>query len=502
MTRKGDVPILAPVLDSFDLPPTRAGEPEELVRFGARALAGLIATRQVSAREVVTAFLDRIEEFNPTYNAIVSLRPAGEILADADAADQAVARRQQIGPLHGLPMAIKDLSATRGLRTTLGSPLFADFVPDSDTVPVARVREAGALIIGKTNTPEFGLGSHTYNAVFGVTRNAFDPTRSAGGSSGGAAAALALSMLPVADGSDLGGSLRNPAAWGNIFGMRPSQGRVPSSPLPEAYLCQLSTDGPMGRYVEDVAMLLSVQAGWDVNAPLSLPEPGYRYEDRLNEAPGRRIAWLGDLGGHLPMEDGVLELCRAGLDGLGRLGCAVESVVPKFDYDALWRAFVVLRQLSIGGKLSRFYEDPVKRALMKPEAQWECEQFAGVTAADLFEASATRTAWYGLVVELFAEFDFLALPSAQVFPFPVEWTWPRSIAGRPMDSYHRWMEVVAPITLTGCPAISIPVGFGPGPNGRLPMGMQIVGRPRDDLSVLQLAHAYERANPWIAAARP
>ncbi|UDL93199.1 amidase [Lichenihabitans sp. PAMC28606] len=475
-------------------------ETGDLSRRSATELARLIASRTVTSRAVVSAFLSRIETFNPTYNAIVSLRPAADILAEADRADEAVARGQTIGPLHGLPIAIKDLAATKGLRTTLGSPLYSDNVPDADALAVARVRGAGAIIIGKTNTPEFGLGSHTYNPIFGATRNAFDPSRSAGGSSGGAALALALSMLPIADGSDFGGSLRNPAAWNNVFGLRPSQGRVPSTASPDAFMSQLSTDGPMGRHVEDLALLLSVQAGHDARAPLSLDGTGFRYEQHLEEFGPARIAWLGDFGGHLPMENGVLDLCRSGLARLEALGCTIVPLVPAFDAEALWQAFVVLRQFSTGGKFMEHYRDPAKRALLKPEALWECEGYLALTAQDVYEAAVVRSSWYATLQQIFLDVDFLALPAAQMFPFPVETTWPGSIAGRPMDSYHRWMEVVAPVTLSGSPAISLPVGFG-GEGGHLPMGVQIVGRPRDDLAVLRLAYAYERANPWIAAAR-
>jgi amidase len=470
-----------------------------LIRRSATLLARQIATGQVSSREVVTAFLDRIDAVNPTYNAIVSMRSRSDILAEADSADAAARRQPRLGALHGLPIAIKDLAATKGLRTTQGSPL-ADTVPPSDALFVHRMREAGAIIIGKTNVPEFGLGSHTTNPVFGPTRNAFDVTRSAGGSSGGTAVALALDMLPVADGSDFGGSLRNPAAWNNVFGLRPSQGRVPALAAPDAFFSQLATDGPMARHVEDLALLLSVQAGWDVRAPLSLPDPGYRFEERLTPAAPARIGWLGDLGGHLSFEDGIMAVCSTALDRLARLGHTIESILPAFDYEALWRAFVVLRQVSVGGRLMPFYEDTARLALLKPEAQWECEGYLGLSARDVFEASCVRTAWFGCLVEVFDQVDYLALPAAQVWPFPVAWRWPRTIEGRTMDTYHRWMEVVAPITLSGCPAVSLPAGFG-GPGGHLPMGLQIVGRPRDDRGVLRLALGYEHANPWIAEAR-
>lgn len=468
----------------------------ELCRVGATALAALIRQRRASSREVVTAFLDHIEAINPHYNAIVSLRPREDILAEADARDADVAAGRPVGPLHGLPQAIKDLASTKGLRTTFGSPLFADFVPPADSVSVERIRAAGAIIIGKTNTPEFGLGSHTYNPVFGVTRNAYAPDRTAGGSSGGTAVALATRMLPVADGSDFGGSLRNPAAFNNIFGFRPSQGRVPNAPALESYLSQLGYEGPMGHNVEDLALLLSVQAGYDARAPLSLDGGDHRYAEHLNADPrGKRIAWLADLGGHLAMEPGILDLCGQGLALLRDLGCTVEPVTPAFDFEKLWQAFITLRHVSVGGKLRPLYDDPAKRALLKPEAQWEIEGGFRRSAYDVYAASEVRTAWYGAVLKLFEAYDFLVLPTAQVFPFPIAETWPREIAGRPMDSYHRWMEVVAPVTLAGCPAMSVPVGF----DARgLPMGMQIVGRPRGDLSVLQLARAYEEACPWAA----
>ncbi|MDJ1159997.1 amidase [Chelatococcus sp. SYSU_G07232] len=473
------------------------GKAPELCRRSATALAALIRRRQVSSREVVSAFLDQIDAVNPRYNAIVALRPRAEVLAEADAADAAIARGEAVGPLHGLPQAIKDLALTKGLTTTFGSPLFADFVPPADSVSVERIRKAGAIIIGKTNTPEFGLGSHTYNPVYGATRNAYDPSRTAGGSSGGAAVALATRMLPVADGSDFGGSLRNPAAFNNIFGFRPSQGRVPNAPALESFLSQFGYEGPMAHNVEDLALLLSVQAGYDARAPLSLDGGDHRYAVRLQADPRcRRIAWLGDLGGHLAMEPGILDLCRQGLSLLGEIGCTVEETVPAFDFEKLWRAFVTLRHLTVGGKLKPLHDDPGKRALLKPEAQWEIEGGYRLSAYDVYAASETRTAWYATVLKLFETCDYLALPTAQVFPFPVEEHWPREVAGRHMDSYHRWMEVVAPVTLSGCPVISLPVGF----DGRsLPMGMQLVGRPRDDLSVLQLAQAYEQACPWLAA---
>lgn len=469
----------------------------DLDGLSASAQARAIAGRAISAREVMQSCLDRIDACNGRYNAVVSLRPRADVLAEAEAADSAVRSGQKLGPLHGLPVAIKDLAATAGLQTTLGSPIFANNMPATDAVHVARMRAAGALIIGKTNVPEFGLGSHTVNRVFGPTRNAFDPTRSAGGSSGGGAVALALGMLPIADGSDFGGSLRNPAGWNNVFGLRPSQGRVPGNPVPDAYMSQLATDGPMGTCVADLALLLDVQAGYDPSAPLSLPKPDVPFVDGPGGERPFRIAWMGDLGGHLAMEDGILSVCRNALTSFAAAGHVVEDLVPDFDYEALWRAFVRLRQFSVGGKLGPLFADAEKRASLGAAAQWECEGHLRLSASNVYEAASVRSAWSACIMALFDGFDALALPSAQVWPFPIDLPWPDRIAGRPMDSYHRWMEVVVPATLAGCPAASVPAGFG-GPGDALPMGLQIIGRPRDDAGVLRICRAYERANPWIA----
>lgn len=460
----------------------------DLSKLGATALNRLVHQGSICSREIVTAFLDRIEALNPVHNAIVSLRAREDILDDADMADRAFARGGVAGSLHGLPIAVKDLSLTKGLRTTFGSPLYADFIPDVDSLSVERLRKAGAIIIGKTNTPEFGLGSHTYNPVFGVTRNAFDPRRTAGGSSGGAAVAVALRMLPVADGSDFGGSLRNPAAFNNIFGFRPSQGRVPAWPAIDGFFSQLGTDGPMARNVEDLALLLDVQAGYDKRSPLSLERSGSSYATSLEGGPSEmRIGWLADLGGHLPFEPGILTLCETALRGMGSIGCTVEPVTPRFDFEALWRAFVVLRQFNMSARLKPIYDDPEKRPLLKPEARWEVEKCLELKATDILIATQTRTAWYAVILDLFEDYDYLAIPSAQVFPFEAEKHWPDSIEGKAMDSYHRWMEVVALATLSGCPVINVPAGF----KDDLPMGLQIIGKPRADIDVLRLAKSYE-----------
>lgn len=466
-----------------------------IVSLDAVDLSAAIRRRDVSCREVMQAFLAAIGRHNPRHNAIVSMPDGDALLAQADERDAQLARDEWLGWMHGFPQAIKDLAATRGMRTTMGSPIFRDQVPADDAIVVERARRAGAILVGKTNVPEFGLGSQTYNTVFGATGNAYDPAICAGGSSGGAAVALALRMLPVADGSDMGGSLRNPAAYNNVFGFRPSAGRVPKHPANDVFIEQLGTEGPMARTVPDLAMLLSVQAGYDPRAPLSLAEDPVRFAGALERGfGGTRVGWLGDLGGHLPFEPGVLELCIEGLAALRSVGCVVDETPLGFDPDRLWRTWITLRSCLVSGAQHANYADPARRALMKPEAVWEVENGLKTSALDVYRASVDRSAWYRHVLGLFERFDFLVLPTAQVFPFPVDRHWPETIAGRRMDTYHRWMEVVIGPTLAGCPAISVPVGFGA--NG-LPMGMQIIGRPRGDFDVLQLAHAYDQATGWV-----
>jgi amidase len=484
---------------SIQTPPTKHAIPpaSAICRQPAVDLAGAIKRRDLSVKEVVTAFLDRIEAVNPHVNAVVSLRERAEILREADAADRHLAGGGEAGPLFGLPIAIKDLALTKGLRTTFGSPIFSDFVPDEDEIFVGRIRKAGAIIVGKTNVPEFGLGSNTYNPVFGPTLNAFDPALTAGGSSGGAAVALALDMLPLADGSDFGGSLRNPAAYNNIFGFRPTQGLVPAGPNPEIFHAQMGIEGPMGRTVRDLAMLLDVQCGYDAQAPLSYDKPASFLDGLREPATGGHIGWLGDLGGHLPLEPGILDLCEAAL--IRFPGFSTEPLLPDLDFEALWQAFVTLRQASSGAALNVLYDDPAKRRLLKPEAIWEAEGARVLTAPQIYVASLTRSAWYRTLLALFERFDLLALPTAQVFPFDVTLHWPREVVGRPMDSYHRWMQVSAFATLGGCPAVNIPVGFDE--RGR-PNGMQLIGRPRGDLEVVKAAAAYEAAMPWKSGARP
>ncbi|MDH4654816.1 amidase [Pseudomonas sp. JS3066] len=466
----------------------------ELVQLPAHQLSLHIRQRQVSCREVMKDYLAHIERFNQHVNALVSLQPAEQLLAEADQRDAELTRGEYKGWMHGLPHAVKDLSLTRGIRTTLGSPLYRNHFPERDGIMVERLKAAGAIIIGKSNTPEFGLGSQTYNPLFGATGCAYDPSRTAGGSSGGAAAALAMRLVPVADGSDMMGSLRNPAAFNNIIGFRPSQGRVPFDDAADLFFDQLGYEGPMGRNTRDVALLLSVQAGGDARAPLSIAEGGQDFAGALQrDFKGARLGWLGDFDGYLPMERGVLELCRTAFKDFESVGCSIDDARPEYAMPQLWDTWRTLRHWQVASSLGGHYADLARREQLKPEAIWEVENGLGLSAMDVSRASAARTDWYRAICQLFERYDYLLLPSAQVFPFDKTQHWPKEIAGRAMDTYHRWMEVVIPATLSGCPVANVPVGFD---SRGLPMGLQIIGPPRADLAVLQLAHAYEQASAW------
>jgi amidase len=470
--------------------------PDAITALGARDLSRAIHGRDVSAVEVMTAYLDRIEAINREVTALVSLRPREALLAEAAAADADLGRDHDRGWLHGIPQAPKDLTATAGIVTTMGAPALARNMPGANSILVERTVAAGAILIGKTNTPEFGLGSHTFNPLFGTTRNPYDPSRSAGGSSGGAAVALATRMLPVADGSDMMGSLRNPAGWNNVYGFRPSVGRVPTGPGPEIYLQQLSTEGPMGRSVADLAMLLSTEAGHDPRMPLSLDGDGSVFAGPLDHDPaGTRIGWLGDLGGRLAMEPGVIETCEAALGVFEAMGCVVEPVRIDFDFDALWDAWATLRSFLVAGSLGLFYDMPAMRAGLKPEAVWEIERGRALTAGAVLRASAVRSDWHRALLKTHETWDVLALPTAQLFAFDAGERWPQVVGGRAMDTYHRWMEVVVPASMAGAPTLAVPAGFGA---GGTPMGLQLIGPARADLAVLRLGHAYDLAQPWTA----
>jgi amidase len=466
----------------------------ELLGMSATTLSGRIKAKEVSCREVMETFLSHIDRINPVVNAIVSLQDRETLLRQSKERDAQLSRGDYLGWLHGFPQAVKDVTATKGILTTQGSPLLRDFVPESDAFLVERMKKSGAIIIGKTNTPEFGLGSQTYNNVFGTTLNAYDQKKTAGGSSGGAAVSVALHMQAVADGSDFFGSLRNPPAFNNVFGLRPSYGRVSAGPAEEIFVGQFSVPGPIGRTVSDVALLLSVMAGPDSRSPFSVEQdPGVFLEPLKRDFHGTRIGWLGNFGGYLAMEPEVLNLCQESFKAFESIGCKIEEAKPDFPPEKCWAAFLTLRHWLTAGHLGRFYEEPAQRQQLKPEVQWEVEGGLRLSATEIYKASATRSSFYQVINRMFKTYDYFLLPSAQVFPFEAEVHWPQEIDGKRMDTYHRWMEVCLFATLIGCPAINVPVGFN---QDGLPMGMQIIGRNFADLAVLQLAFSYEQATEW------
>ena len=471
----------------------------DIVMMDARGLSSAIAARKLSCVEVMTAYLDHIERFNPKVNAIVALEERGSLLAQAGERDAQLARGETPGALHGLPIAIKDLHPVKGMVSISGSPLLKDFVPPADSISVERIRAAGAIIIGKTNVPEFGLGSHTYNPVYGVTRNPYDLTKSAGGSSGGAGVALALRMLPLADGSDFGGSLRNPAGWNNVFGFRNSLGVVPNAGE-DVWIPSMSVVGAMARSVTDLALLLSVQAGHDRRAPMSQDGSGSRFLAPLEaDFKGRRIGWLSDLDGDAPYEPGVLELCREALKTFEAIGCTVEAAMPNGNVEQAWQAFISLRKFMLGPNFRIFHRDPARRALLKPEAIYEVEGAAKLAAFDVTDATQARTRWSSAFHRLFDKFDFLVMPTAQVFPFDIQQDWPHEIAGKTMRTYHEWMVANCMVTLSGCPSLAVPAGFSA---DGLPMGLQIIAPVHQDMACLKLGHAYEMASNWTGEYLP
>nr|WP_271212514.1 amidase [Rhodococcus wratislaviensis]GLK39058.1 amidase [Rhodococcus wratislaviensis] len=468
---------------------------DDIVRLEATELSAAIAARRVSCREVMTAYLDHIEAVNPTINAIVALQPRDELLRQATERDQELRQGRARSWMHGFPHAVKDITEVRGISFTAGSPIYANRIGATDDPVVRRIRDAGAVIVGKTNTPELGLGSQTYNPVWGTTVNPYDTTRTAGGSSGGAAAALAARMLPVADGSDYMGSLRNPAAFTNVIGFRPSFGRIPKA----GFIAQLSTLGPMGRTVTDVARLLEVMQGAESHAPLALnPGPEVASPAPAVVLTGTRIAWVGDLGGHLAFEGGLLELCTSSLRVFEDLGCTIEHVVPDFDFDELWDAFLVWRWWH-SVELHEIYDDCHTRAMLKPETVWEIEHGLALDARRISQACRVRNRWYQVVAQLFDRYDFVIAPTTQVFPFDATQHWPPRIGDRTMDTYHRWMETVAPWSLTGHPVLALPAGFD---TRGLPSGIQLIGPARQDTTVLRAGFAYEQHTQWVQRRPP
>jgi amidase len=465
-----------------------------LCGFDAVALAGMLWRREVSACEVVAAHIERVEAVDGMVNALVT-RSFETALASAARADESASGGEELGLLHGLPVAHKDLTDTAGVRTTYGSPLFAGHVPDRDALVVSRMAGAGAISLGKTNTPEFGTGSHTVNRVFGATRNPFDATRSAGGSSGGAAAALAARMICLADGTDLGGSLRNPASFCNVVGLRPSPGRVPSWPLADVAE-MFAVDGPMARTVADVALLLSVMSGPDPRVPMALDaqppiltEPTQVTGLLEREMRGVRVAWSADLG--LPIDPEVRAVLAGARQTLVDLGCdVVDACADLAGADEVFRTWRAFRYMTLLGPLYREYPGQLGASVA-----WNIERGMELTAADLSRATLLRTALADSLTGFFADVEFLACPATQVAPFDVDLDWVHEIDGVPQETYLDWMASAYLISATGLPAISVPAGFT---TSGLPVGLQLVGRRRADWPLLAAARAFEAATSYAS----
>ena len=457
----------------------------DLVFLAATEMAARIRRGELSAREVLEAHLAQIERMNPRVNAIVTLDAEGA-MKRARAADEAQARGGALGPLHGLPIAHKDLVETARMRTTFGSPLFRDYVPTEDAIVVERARAAGAILIGKTNTPEFGAGSQTFNTVFGATGNPWDLTKTCGGSSGGAAVALATGMLPIADGTDMGGSLRNPAAYCGVVGLRPSPGRVPEFVRGNAW-STLSVAGPMARTTADVALLLSAIAGPDVRSPISIHESGAQFRaDLKRDFTGVRVAWFRQPSGVI-FDRRVVKAVNARRKSFESLGCLVEEDDP--DLTGADAAFHTLRAWGFAAKykeLAAAYPDQIKDSI-----HWEVERGSKLSGEDVARAITGKWEAWNRMREFLHKYEYYILPTAQVPPFDVELPYPREIEGVAMADYIDWMKSCYLISVLETPAISVPCGLTP---EGLPVGLQIVGRHRADWSVLQLAHAFEQAS--------
>jgi len=476
--------VLAGLLAAPLLQADVASSTSDICWLSAREMERLIRSKKLSAREALDAHLKQIARVNPKVNAIVTLVP--EMAQEAaKRADEAQAHGAMLGPLHGLPIAHKDLVETKGIRTTFGSPLFRDYVPKEDALIVQRIKRAGAIALGKTNAPEFGAGSQTFNTIFGATHNPYDLGKTCGGSSGGAAVSLACGMIPIADGSDTGGSLRNPAAFCNIVGFRPSPGRVPNPKAAFAW-STLTTSGPMARSVSDLALLLSAIAGPDPRAPLSLPEPGETFNRPLDRKfNGVRVAWFKDLGG-LPFDPRVRSVVDSQRQTFESLGCIVEQAEP--DFTGAEFAFMTLRALASShaqGERLRAHPDAYKATLRQ-----EIEEGLRLTGSDVARAETLHGQVWRNFQAFLEKYEYFVLPTTQVPPFDVKQEFPTEINGVKMGTYIDWMKACWYISIVGNPAISVPAGFTP---EGLPVGLQIVGRYDADFSVLQMAYAFEQA---------
>jgi amidase len=478
--------VATSVLNSSAFPKDGGSDAQEdICSMRATDMAALIQQKKLSALDVMQAHLRRIEQINPKVNAIVTQVPENQLLAQARAADEAVARGTVLGSLHGLPVGVKDMSETKGIRTTYGSPLFKDFVPTFDSLVVERIRNSGAILVGKTNIPEFAMGSQTFNPVFGATLNPYDLTKTCGGSTGGGAVALACGMVPLANGSDMGGSLRNPGNFCNVVGIRPSPGRVPNYPSQLGWTTY-SVSGPMARNVTDCAFFLSVLAGFDRRSPISIDQSGSQFVGKLSERSfkGVRVAMVKDWG--LPWEPAVIEAIHQQRKVFESMGCIVEEAEPDMadanECFLAWRHWSLERQY---GEKADVHPDQVNEYV-----HWHVNEGRKLTGPYLSRTEAKRTALYHRMRQFMERYEFFVLPVNQVLPFDVKMPHPEAIAGVKMETYIDWMRSAYYITVVGNPAISVPCAFS---ESGLPIGIQIVGRYNDDWGTLQMAYAFEQA---------
>ncbi len=446
-----------------------------------------IRAGKLSVSELMQETFTRIETANPHVNALVNLH------SKEDCYKLASENTSLGGALGGMPMAVKDLANVKGFKTTEGSPLYAERVAQKDDQMVARLRAAGALFIGKTNTPEFGLGSNTFNPVYGKTKNPYDLSKTCGGSSGGAAVALATRMVSISDGSDMMGSLRNPAAWNNVYGLRPTWGLIPPEPSGEIFLSQLSTLGPMARSPKDLAMLLDVQANRAENRSFISSVTSFSDFTKKPIMKGIKVGWLGDWGGTLAFEEDLLDLSQEGLNEMSSMGAIIHDLKAPFEMNDIWTSWSELRAWQIANGLIDIYEDLKLRKYLKPEALWEIERGLSLSGKDIYNSALKKSKWHNAASELFENFDLLVLPSTQVWPFDLAKIYPGSINSQKMDTYHRWMQVTIPAGLLGLPVVNIPIGFGK--NG-LPVGLQLIGAKGSDGYILSIAQAWHEHTKW------
>ena len=471
-----------------------------IIGMPAWELSEKIHAKEFSCKEVMETFLNHIDRVNPKVNAIVALQPREGLMKQAEEKDKALASGKSDGWMHGFPQAVKDIENNAGIPSTWATLILKDNIPKEDALMTRRLKAAGSILVGRSNMPEYGMGSHTYNKVYGATGNPYDPTISAGGSSGGAASAVALGMLPVADGTDFMGSVRNPAGWCNIYSLRPTFGIVPGGV--ELFMNTFSVKGTLGRTVADVALMMGSIAGYYDGIPFSFDDPDFKSLTTKNvneklkaDHKGKKIGWIGDWGGYLPMEDGVIAQCEKALKSFDQLGVSVEKAAPPMDgqkfWDEIWLPIRHFGMISQKGN----NDDPEKKKLLKPEAVYEYEGSEKYSARDIYAATMKRSDFYRTVLKMFNEYDYLAVPTAQMFAFDINWDWPKEIAGKKMDTYHRWMEVVAAWTMADTPVVSIPAGCND--QGKF-MGIQLIGKPRTDFDLLKIGYAYEQATGLVA----